>query len=192
MGSDKVEVRCPKAILLGDSFTKGAGGLRYGGSVSYAGQAASLKARPSAVGVTGIVNDYGWLDGRKKFRDRVFEDVIAFDPNVVVIAGGTNNSLQVADGTVTPSQYRAEYDLLIEAIETGLPAAKIVALGPFLPRIVFRLSRRHADTRPQPGGRASCRGTLHRRLLLHGRRQVWLYGHRQLPPERRWARIAWL
>jgi hypothetical protein len=57
--------------------------------------------------------------------------VIAFDPDEVVIAGGINDSLQVADGIVTPSQYWTEYDLLIEAIETGLPAARTVVLGPF-------------------------------------------------------------
>ena len=68
-----------------------------------------------------------------KFRDRVSQDVIPFAPDVVVIAGGINDRLLVADGTVTPEQYRAEYDLLIEAIRTGLPAAKIVVLGPFCP-----------------------------------------------------------
>jgi lysophospholipase L1-like esterase len=39
----------------------------------------------------------------------------------------------VANGTVTSSQYRAEYDALIADIKTGLPAAKIVVLGPFCP-----------------------------------------------------------
>jgi hypothetical protein len=55
VGSDKVEVRCPKAIILGYSFTEGVGRLRYDGSVGYAGQAACLKARPSAVSVTVTV-----------------------------------------------------------------------------------------------------------------------------------------
>jgi lysophospholipase L1-like esterase len=85
------------------------------------------------VGATGIVNDYGGLDGRRKFRDRLSTDVIPFAPEAVVIAGGLNDRLLVADGTVTPSQYRAEYDALIQDIRTGLPAAKIVVLGPFCP-----------------------------------------------------------
>ena len=92
-----------------------------------------LDAWPSGIGGTGIVNDHGGLDGRVKFRDRVSTDVIPFAPDVVVIAGGLNDRFLVADGTVTPSQYLEEYGLLIEAIRTGLPAAKIVVLGPFCP-----------------------------------------------------------
>lgn len=34
----------------------------------------------------------------------------------------------------TLSEYRAEYDRLIDALKTGLPAAKIVVLGPFCPQ----------------------------------------------------------
>jgi lysophospholipase L1-like esterase len=128
----------PRTIFLGDSFTEGTQGPNpsgscHGGYVITAGMAAGLDAWASGVGATGIVNDYGGSGGRVKFRDRVSQDVIPFAPDVVVIAGGINDRLLVADGTVTPEQYRAEYDLLIEAIRTGLPAAKIVVLGPFCP-----------------------------------------------------------
>jgi lysophospholipase L1-like esterase len=98
--------------------------------VIYAGIAAGLDAWPSGVGGTGIVNNAGGLDGKVKFRDRVSTDVIPFNPDVVVIAGGINDALLAYDSR-TLSEYRAEYDLLIEAIKTGLPAAKIVVLGPF-------------------------------------------------------------
>jgi len=128
-----VQAKNPRAIFLGDSFTEGAGGSRSGGYVTYAGEAAGLNARPSGVGATGIVADYGGVDGKKKFRERLSTDVFPSAPKVVVIAGGINDRLLVADGTATPSQYRTEYDALIADIKTGLPDAKIVVLGPFCP-----------------------------------------------------------
>jgi lysophospholipase L1-like esterase len=118
---------------LGDSFTEGAGGSRNGGYVIPAGNAAGLDARPSGVGATGIVADHGGLGGRKAFRDRLSTDVIPFDPEVVVIAGGLNDAPLIEDGSLTLAQYRAEYDALIADIKTGLPDAKIVVLGPFSP-----------------------------------------------------------
>jgi lysophospholipase L1-like esterase len=125
-----------RAIFLGDSYTAGTNsstGSLYGGYVITTGLQVGLDAWPSGIGATGIVNDHGGLDGRVKFRDRVSTDVVPFAPDVVVIAGGINDRLLVANGTVTSSQYRAEYDALIEAIRTGLPAAKFVVLGPFCP-----------------------------------------------------------
>ena len=128
----------PRTIFLGDSFTEGTAGPYpsgscYGGYVITAGMVAGLDAWPSGVGGTGILANYGGLNGRVKFRDRLSTDVIPFAPDVVVIAGGLNDGVLVADGTVSPSEYRAEYDLLIQEIRGGLPAAKIVVLGPFCP-----------------------------------------------------------
>ena len=133
LGSAQDEAHRPMAIFLGDSFTEGAGGTRYGGYVSTAGKVAGLDALPSGVGATGIVNDYGGRGGRVKFRDRLYWNVIALKPDVVVIAGGVNDTPLVANGTVTPSQYRSEYDALIQEIKRSLPEAKIVVLGPFCP-----------------------------------------------------------
>ena len=133
LGSAQDEAHRPMAIFLGDSFTEGAGGTRYGGYVSTAGKVAGLDALPSGVGATGIVNDYGGRGGRVKFRDRLYWNVIALKPDVVVIAGGVNDAPLVANGTVTPSQYRSEYDALIQEIKRSLPEAKIVVLGPFCP-----------------------------------------------------------
>jgi lysophospholipase L1-like esterase len=138
-GSTVSSVQTPlgrRVIFLGDSYTEGtysATGSLYGGYVITTGLQTGLDAWPSGIGGTGIINDFGGADGRVKFRDRVPSDVIRFAPDVVVIAGGINDRLSVADGTVTSSQYRAECDALIEAIRTGLPAAKIVVLGPFCP-----------------------------------------------------------
>jgi lysophospholipase L1-like esterase len=133
LGSAQDEAHRPMAVFLGDSFTEGAGGTLHGGYVSTAGEVAGLDAEPSGMGATGIINDYGGRGGRVKFRDRLYRDVIAFNPDVVVIAGGVNDRLLVADGTVTPSQYRSEYDALIQEIERSLPEAEIVVLGPFCP-----------------------------------------------------------
>jgi len=123
----------PRAIFLGDSYTEGAGGSMQGGYVVFAGIAAGLDAWASGVGGTGIVSDGGGVDGKTKFRDRASTDVIPFNPDVVVIAGGLNDG-DLAYERRTLSEYRAEYDRLIEAIKSGLPAAKIVVLGPFCPQ----------------------------------------------------------
>jgi lysophospholipase L1-like esterase len=123
----------PRAIFLGDSYTEGAGGSMPGGYVVFAGIAAGLDAWASGVGGTGIVSDGGGVDGKTKFRDRVSTDVIPFNPDVVVIAGGINDG-DLAYERRTLSEYRAEYDRLIDAIKTGLPAAKIIVLGPFCPQ----------------------------------------------------------
>ena len=123
----------PTAVFLGDSFTEGAGGSDNGGYVDTAGRVSGLDALPAGMGGTGIVNDYGGEGGRVKFRDRLYWNVIALKPDVVVIAGGVNDRLMVANGTVTPSQYRSEYDALIQEIKRSLPEAKIVVLGPFCP-----------------------------------------------------------
>ena len=131
--SAQEDAQRPFAIFLGDSFTEGAGGTRYGGYVHTAGEVAGLDARASGSGATGIVNDYGGKGGRVKFRDRLYWNVIALQPDVVVIAGGVNDRLLVANGTVTPSQYRSEYDALIQETKRGLPEAEIVVLGPFCP-----------------------------------------------------------
>jgi lysophospholipase L1-like esterase len=140
-GSSMTAVQTPlgsRTIFLGDSFTFGTAGpypdgSLYGGYVITTGVEAGLDAWPSGVGATGILNDAGGAAGWVKFRDRVSTDVIPFKPEVVVIAGGINDRLLVADGTATPSQYRTEYDALIADIKTGLPDAKIVVLGPFCP-----------------------------------------------------------
>jgi lysophospholipase L1-like esterase len=123
----------PRAIFLGDSYTEGSEGSCSGGYVIYAGIAAGLDAWPSEVGGTGIVSNASGLDGKVKFRDRVSTDVIPFNPDVVVIAGGINDRALAANSQ-TLLEYRAEYDLLLEEIKTGLPAAKIVVLGPFSPQ----------------------------------------------------------
>ena len=123
----------PRAIFLGDSYTEGAGGSMQGGYVVFAGIAAGLDAWASGVGGTGIVSDGGGVNGKTKFRDRASTDVIPFNPDVVVIAGGLNDG-DLAYERRTLSEYRAEYDRLIEAIKSGLPAAKIVVLGPFCPQ----------------------------------------------------------
>ena len=130
-GSAEDEAERPTAVFLGDSYTEGAGGTRYGGYVPIAGREAGLDAWPSGVGATGIINGGGGSYGKVKFRDRVPSDVIALKPDVVVIAGGINDRFLVANGTVTPSQYLEEYAALIADIRTGLPEAKIVVLGPF-------------------------------------------------------------
>lgn len=124
----------PSSIFLGDSFTEGAGASdTQDGYVKYAAEEAGLDAQPAAQGATGIVADYGGVDGKKKFRDRLSTEVFPFEPEVVVIAGGLNDAPLIENGSLTLDEYRAEYDALIADIKRGLPEAEIVVLGPFSP-----------------------------------------------------------
>ncbi len=111
----------PKAIVLGDSYTEGL--------VCYAQRLADLmgwEVWSSGVGGTGYLNP--GPAGRVKFRDRVQTDVIAHNPDIVLVAGGIND---VSD---SPASLRIEAEALYDTILTNLPSAKLVVVGPWWPR----------------------------------------------------------
>ena len=82
-------------------------------------------AWPSGSGGTGYLNP--GTSGRKTFRGRVQTDVINHRPDLVIVAGGIN------DTASTPAAIGAEAGLLFDAILTGLPHVTLVVVGPFWP-----------------------------------------------------------
>lgn len=129
----------PKVIVLGDSFTEGTGSESYKSSVQgFVQQLGALMGWPniwaSGSGSTGYINP--GTAGRVKFRDRVQTDVIANNPDVVIVAGGIND-LSYTDPdtgqTVTPEKVGVEAGFLFDAIRTGLPNATLIVLSEFKP-----------------------------------------------------------
>lgn len=113
-----------KAVFLGDSFTEGTGGSgvmnSYGTVVA---NMLGLEAIQSGSGGTGYLNS--GTAGRVKFQDRVARDVIYYNPDIVVIEGGQN------DTTYDQSTLSTAVNLLITTVKTALPSAKIYVLSNF-------------------------------------------------------------
>jgi lysophospholipase L1-like esterase len=77
----------------------------------------------SGVGGTGYLN--AGTGGRTTFRGRVAADVIAYAPDVVIVAGGIN------DTSSSQAAVQAEAALLFAQIRAGLPSALLVVVSPF-------------------------------------------------------------
>lgn len=118
----------PKAVWIGDSFSEGAGGNWWWDSWAMkAGRLLGWHIHPSAVGSTGYLANGGG-GGKVKYRDRIANDVTALNPDIVIVAGGYNDT-----GAFTASQEGTEAALLYSAIQTGNPAATLVVCGPNFP-----------------------------------------------------------
>jgi lysophospholipase L1-like esterase len=82
----------PKVVWMGDSFSGGAGAAWFWDSWAVlAGRTLGWNVIPSAVGATGYVNP-GNESGKVPFADRIADDVIALDPDLVVMSGGYNDT----------------------------------------------------------------------------------------------------
>ena len=113
----------PLLAFLGDSLTVGVGAPVDRG---YAWQTAELLGWPIAV-VDGVSGS-GFLapGGGLPMPDRV-DAVVAAGPDVVVVAGGTNDVF----GAYDPADVQAAASALLTDLRAGLPDATVVVLGPF-------------------------------------------------------------
>ena len=113
----------PRIAFLGDSLTVGVGAPPERG---YAWQTAQSLGWPIAV-VDGVSGS-GFLaaGGGRPMPDRV-PAVVAAEPDVVVVAGGSND---VFGGYDADAVGDAAAELLTE-LRAGLPDATVVVLGPF-------------------------------------------------------------
>jgi lysophospholipase L1-like esterase len=122
----KAQQTGPRCIVLGDSFTDGTGAAG-GASTNWVRRFASMMGWGDTwargLGGTGYLNP--GTGGRVKFRDRVQADVIAYNPDVVVVEGGINDA-----GTYTAAAIGAEALALFQQIRSGLPNALLVVLSP--------------------------------------------------------------
>jgi lysophospholipase L1-like esterase len=103
----------PKVLWVGDSFTGGAGAEWYWDSwAMLAGRALGWNVIPSGVGATGYVNP-GNEVGKVPFGNRLDDDVIALDPDLVVMSGGYNDTPYSAAAVGAAAQ--DAYDQLADA-----------------------------------------------------------------------------
>lgn len=114
----------PRCVWVGDSFTDsvGADNGAIDGLPRQTGHLLGWDVTPSGIGSTGYLNPG---IGTTNFRDRVQNDVIDQNPDIVVVAGGIN------DRGYTATALQAEAELLFAAIRAGLPNAVLIVVSPF-------------------------------------------------------------
>lgn len=116
----------PKVVVIGDSFSDGTGA---DSQISvWAQSAADTLGWPSisvaGAGGTGYLAPGGYV----KFRDRVVKDVFYPAPDIVIVAGGIN------DTAYSQAQLATEANLLFAQIKAAMPRATMYVLSPFFPR----------------------------------------------------------
>ena len=114
------------AVFLGDSYTVGDGDpAPDGGYVDTVARRLRWTARAAAQSGTGYVSD-GPQPGRSAYVDRL-DEVAAAEPDVVVVQGSTN------DVGRPPGAVAQAASELYEQLESRLPDARVVVLGPLSP-----------------------------------------------------------
>lgn len=117
----------PRAMVYGDSYTEGTGaGASFLGYPQTLGHLTGWHDLwNSGVGGTGYLNDAGG-GGKTTFRGRVADDLVAYAPDVVIVAGGINDYVGH-----TAADIGTEAGLLFAAIRSGVPGVTLIVLGPW-------------------------------------------------------------
>jgi lysophospholipase L1-like esterase len=123
-----------RTMVFGDSYVEGAGGL-FNALTGYANTLSKLMGWRdnwvSGVGGTGYLNNAAT---KLTFRQRVATDVIAYAPDVLIIAGGIN------DAAYSDAAIQAEAALLFAQISAALPNTLVFVNGPWDPIFATRAS----------------------------------------------------
>ena len=122
----------PRMIVMGDSYTEGTGANLGEGFPAVLGRVLGLEDTwQSGSGSTGyLANAYPGVHGRYTFRQRVATDIIAYNPQIVVICGGIND---VASDAAQAAALQAEAALLYRQILGSLPNCRLYVCGPWRP-----------------------------------------------------------
>ena len=125
----KAQRRGPRVVVVGDSFTEGTGATygMTGWPRTFGAHLAWDDLFVSGVGQTGYLNPGS--GGRVKFGDRLTNDVINQAPDVVVWAGGLNDS-----GTYSDAAVQAEATADFTIVRNALPSVVQIVLSPFWPK----------------------------------------------------------
>lgn len=117
-------LRGPRVIVVGDSFTEGAGASGVDGYVMAFSDALGWDdVWPSGVGSTGYLAAPA---PKVNYRARFAADVAAFRPDIVLFTGGVNDI-----GGAGASQIGTEAALLFGLARAALPDALLVSVAPF-------------------------------------------------------------
>jgi len=118
------EVRGPRVIVMGDSYTAGTGS-NGDGVTNWVRKMASALGWPdvwsSGIGGTGYINPGG--GGTVKFGDRVAADVIAYAPDLVIWEGGHNDTASSA------AAVQAAAAACFAQVAAALPSTRQIVLG---------------------------------------------------------------
>ena len=134
----------PFGIAFGDSLFEGSSSVAGMGPSCCAfemGRVLGLNLWASGAGGTGYIANGGG-GGKVKFEDRVQADVIANNPEIVIVFGGVNDTSSSYD------QIYAAADSFYSTLQGGLPKAKIFVIGC------------HAPSTPIAAVRAECNRAL--------------------------------
>jgi GDSL-like Lipase/Acylhydrolase family len=112
----KAAAKGPRVVVMGDSFTEGTGATipQQWWSRKMAEALGWYDVAQSGVGSTGYLAP--GTGGKVKFRDRVTNDVINLNPDIVIVAGGINDS-----SSYTAAAIQTEAAALFAAIQAGVP-----------------------------------------------------------------------
>jgi lysophospholipase L1-like esterase len=113
----------PRIAFLGDSLTVGVGAPPERG---YAWQTAEQLGWPIAV-VEGVSGSGFLAPGAGRPMTERVDAVVAADPDVVVVAGGTNDAFQ----GYAPADVGEAASRLLADLRAGRPDATLVVVGPF-------------------------------------------------------------
>jgi lysophospholipase L1-like esterase len=123
---EPVPMNGPLGIWIGDSFVEGTGAAGFGteGMVQALADVMGWENfAPSGVGGTGMLQGNG-ISGT--FRSRLAADVIAYNPDVVIVHGSVN------DGMQTGVAIGAETTAIFTQLRRALPNSLLIGVGPFV------------------------------------------------------------
>jgi hypothetical protein len=115
-----------RILVMGDSITAATGATNQsaGWVQCFAEYMGYDDVWPAGVGGTGLLNTGA---GSVTYQTRVQSDIIAFNPDEVIIEGFYN------DGTFTGAQVQAALLSLVKIIMAALPACRITIMAPYSP-----------------------------------------------------------
>ena len=112
-----------KCIVMGDSFTEYPEGFAY-----WLGKYMNWDIWASGSGGTGYVNP--GATGRVNFLDRIVNDVIANNPDVVIMAGGIND---IYNTTGQRDSFNANFSQCLDSLSLQLPTKRVYVVGAWQP-----------------------------------------------------------
>lgn len=112
----------PRVIVAGDSWTEGTGAT--GGAID--GLAARLRDLTGWDTWTSGHGGTGYLNSTPTLGTRLDADVLAYDPDIVIVAMGTNDYL-----SYTPLQIQTEAALVFARILAHSPRPTLIVVGPW-------------------------------------------------------------
>lgn len=125
-------VKRPRVVIVGDSYSEGSVDGNTNAVQCWVRQFGDLMGWPdvinAGVGGTGYLNP--GASPRVKFRDRIQNDVIDLAPDIVIVAGGHNDTT-TSNAAYTAAALQTEATAFYTALRAALPNALIIAVGPF-------------------------------------------------------------